>query len=143
MGRIAMGLGTVLVVDDEPNIRKLLRLVLTKAGYDVVEAEDGLKGVRAIKRSDENALLVDMIICDLQMPNMNGMEAITYFHSEFPSVPVIVLTGEPDILNAKALMAELGVVDYLVKPIQSEQLMAAVQKAAIHKALKGHVFFAT
>jgi two-component system chemotaxis response regulator CheY len=138
-----MGLGRVLVVDDEPNIRKVLRLVLTKAGYDVVEAEDGVKGVDAIKRSDENGLLVDAIICDLQMPNMNGMEAIEYFHSQFPSIPVIVLTGKPDILNAKALMKELGVVDYLVKPIQSEQLIAAVHKAAVHKALRGHVFFAT
>lgn len=138
-----MGLGRVLLVDDEADIRKSLRLILTKAGYDVVEAEDGEKGVAAIQKSDGDALLVDVIICDLCMPKMNGMEAIAYFHSQFPSVPVIVLTGTPDLLNAEKLKMEQGVVDYLVKPVQPKQLMAAVHKAAFQKAMKGHVFFAT
>lgn len=138
-----MGLGRVLVVDDQADIRKSLRLILTKAGYDVVEAEDGEKGVAAIQKSDGDALLVDVIICDLYMPKMNGMEAITYFRSQFPSVPVIVLTGTPDLLNAKKLTMEQGVMDYLVKPVQPGQLVAAVHKAALQKAVKGRVFFAT
>jgi len=138
-----MGLGRVLVVDDEANLRKTLRLILTKAGYEVVEAEDGEKGVAAIQKSDKDVLLVDVVICDLNMPKMNGMEAIAYFRSQFPSVPVIVLTGEPDLQNAKKLKMELGVMDFLVKPIQAEQLIAAVQMAALHTAVKGHVFFAT
>ena len=138
-----MGLGRVLVVDDQADIRKSLRLILTKAGYDVVEAEDGEKGVAAIQKSDGDALLVDVIICDLYMPKMNGMEAITYFRSQFPSVPVIVLTGTPDLLNAKKLTMEQGVMEYLVKPVQPRQLVAAVHKAALQKAVKGHVFFAT
>ena len=137
-----MGLGRVLVVDDEAVLRKSLRLILTKAGYDVVEAEDGEKGVAAIQKSEGNARLVDVIICDLCMPKMNGMEAIAYFHSQFPSVPVIVLTGTPDLLNAKKLKTEQGVEDYLVKPVQPQQLMAAVHKAAFQKAVKGHNFFA-
>lgn len=137
-----MGPGRVLVVDDAAVIRKWLRLILTKAGYDVVDAEDGEKGVAAIQNSDENALLVDVIICDLYMPEMNGMEAIAYFRSQFPSVPVIVLTGTPDLLNARKLNMEQGVMDYLVKPVQPEQLLAAVHKAAFQKAVKGHVFFA-
>lgn len=138
-----MGLGRVLLVDDEADIRKSLRLILAKAGYDVVEAEDGEKGVAAIQKSDGDALLVDVIICDLCMPKMNGMEAIAYFRSQFPSVPVIVLTGTPDLLNAERLKMEQGVMEYLVKPVQPKQLMAAVQKAALQKAVKGHVFFAT
>jgi CheY-like chemotaxis protein len=138
-----MGLGRVLVVDDDEYVRHTLRLVLKRAGYDVVEAEDGEKGVAAIQKSDGDALLVDVIICDLCMPKMNGMEAITYFHSQFPSVPVIVLTGTPDLLNAKKLKKEQGVTGYLVKPIQPAELVAAVRKAALHKAVKGHVFFAT
>ena len=137
-----MGLGRVLIVDDEAVIRKSLRLILTKAGYEVVEAEDGEKGVAAIKKSDRDARLVDVIICDLYMPKMNGTEAIAYFHSQFPSVPMIVLTGTPDLLNAKKLKTEQGVEDYLVKPVQSKQLMAAIHRASFQKAVKGYDFFA-
>jgi two-component system chemotaxis response regulator CheY len=71
------------------------------------------------------------------------MEAIAYFRSQFPSVPVIVLTGEPDLQNAEKLKMEQGVMDYLVKPVNAEQLRAAVQMATLRKAVKGHVFFGT
>ena len=138
-----MGLGRVLVVDDEPYLRECLRLILTRAGYEVIEAEDGEKGVAAITKSDKNVLLVDVIICDLHMPKMNGMEAIAYFRSQFPSVPVIVLTGEPDLQNAKKLKMEQGVMDYLVKPVQMEQLLAVLQMTSLQKAVKGRVFFST
>jgi two-component system, chemotaxis family, chemotaxis protein CheY len=122
-----MGLGRVLVVDDEADIRKSVRLTLTKAGYDVIEAEDGGKGIEAI-RSGDNPLMLDTIICDLVMPKINGMEAIAFFRNQFPGVPVIVLTGHPNIENASELFKQ-GVVDYLVKPIVPEKLAAAVAKA--------------
>jgi two-component system chemotaxis response regulator CheY len=109
----------------------------------VVEAEDGEQGVAAIKKSNENDLLVDVILCDLYMPKMNGMEAITHFRSQFPSVPVIVLTGEPDLRKAEMLKVEQGVMEYLVKPVQPQQIVAAVHKASFQKAVKEHVFFAT
>lgn len=64
-----MSEGRVLVVDDEADVRKSVRLVLSKAGYDVVEAEDGEAGVRAIKRRD-NPFALGAIVCDLNMPNM-------------------------------------------------------------------------
>jgi DNA-binding NtrC family response regulator len=138
-----MRLGRVLVVDDDPYLRKSVSLILTKAGYEVIEAEDGEKGVAAIRKSDKNVLLVDVIICDMNMPKMNGMEAVAYFHSQFPSVPVIVMTGEPDFRTAEKLKKEQGVMDYLVKPVNAEQLRAVVQMAALQKAVKGHIFFAT
>jgi DNA-binding NtrC family response regulator len=138
-----MRLGRVLVVDDDPYLRKSVRLILTKAGYEVIEAEDGEKGVAAIQKSDKNVLLVDVIICDMNMPKMNGMEAVAYFHSQFPSVPVIVMTGEPDFRTAEKLKMELGVMDYLVKPVNAEQLRAVVQMATLYKAVKGCIFFAT
>ena len=138
-----MGLGRVLVVDDSADIRKVLRLTLIKAGYDVVEAEDGAKGLVVIQKSDGYAMPVDVIICDLCMPRMNGVEAIAYFRSQFPAVPVIVLTGSPDLQKAELLKREHGVTDYLIKPIQPEQLLAAIRSAAFQKAVKGRVFFAT
>lgn len=126
--------GRVLVVDDEADVRRTIRLTLTKAGFDVVEAEDGQKGIDAI-RSGDNPLAVDTIICDMQMPNVNGMGAIAYFREQFPSVPVIVLTGNPDFKDANELFKQ-GVVEYLTKPIESEKLVEAVKKAA-----NNHVLF--
>ena len=129
-----MSMGRVLVVDDQADVRKGIRLILAKAGYDVVEAEDGAKGIAAIK-ADGNALLVDAIICDLYMPKVNGMEAIAYFREQFPSVPVVVLTGKPDIQNIPSLFKQ-GIADYLVKPIEADKLTAAV-----HRAAQTHVLF--
>lgn len=129
-----MSLGRILVIDDEAHVRKTVSMVLTKAGYDVVEAEDGEKGIQAI-RSGDNPLVVDTIICDIHMPKINGIEAIAYFRSQFPSVPVVVLTGQPDVHNASALFKQ-GIVDYLVKPIEADKLVAVVNKST-----KEHVLF--
>ena len=126
--------GRVLVVDDEADVRRTIRLTLTKAGFDVVEAEDGQKGIDAI-RSGDNPLAVDTIICDMQMPNVNGMGAIAYFREQFPSVPVIVLTGNPDFKDANELFKQ-GVAEYLTKPIEAEKLVEAVKRAA-----NNHVLF--
>jgi len=123
-----MAEGRVLVVDDEPDVRRTIRIALTKAGFDVVEAEDGQAGIEAI-RSGDNPLAVDTIICDMKMPKVNGMEAIAYFRQQFPSVPVIVFTGNPDFKDANELFKQ-GIVEYLTKPIETEKLVAAVKKAA-------------
>ncbi|MDA2910138.1 response regulator [Nitrospiraceae bacterium AH_259_D15_M11_P09] len=119
--------GRVLVVDDEADLRKDIRLILTKADSDIVEAEDGEQAIAAI-RSGDNPLAVSAVICDLVMPKVNGMEAIAYFRSQFPGVPILVLTGHPNIDNMTELYQQ-GVEDYLVKPIAPETLLAAVEKA--------------
>jgi DNA-binding NtrC family response regulator len=120
-----MGLGRILVVDDEANIRSTVKMVLTRAGYDVVEAEDGEKGIKAITAND-NAFMVDMILCDMQMPNIDGVGAIKHFRDQFPSVPVVVMTGHPDVQSATKLMKQ-GVMDYLVKPIEKDKLLTVVE----------------
>ena len=128
-----MAEGRVLIVDDEADVRRTVRLTLNKAGFDVVEAEDGQAGIDAI-RSGDNPLAVDTIICDMQMPNVNGMGAIAYFRQQFPSVPVIVLTGNPDFKDANELFKQ-GITEYLTKPIESEKLVEAVKKAADNHVL--------
>ena len=100
------------MVDDEPDVRKAVRLTLTKAGYEVVEAEDGQKGIEAIK-SGYNPLKLDVVICDIQMPKINGMEAVVYFRSKFPSVPVIVITGHLNLQGATSLFKQ-GIVEFLL-----------------------------
>jgi two-component system chemotaxis response regulator CheY len=119
--------GRVLIVDDEPDVRKVVRMTLEKAGYNVIEAEDGEKAIEAINQG-ENPLILDVIISDIRMPKINGVEAINYFQQQWPRVPLIVLTGFPDMEMATGFLRK-GVVDYLVKPVEKEKLIGAVTKA--------------
>lgn len=120
-------LGRVLVVDDDPMVRQVVCRHLTKAGYEVVECEDGEQGIKA-QQAGDNPMMVDAILCDIHMPKINGIEAIAFFRAQFPSVPVVVLTGFPDVERAVALMQQ-GVKDYLVKPVTKDRLLAVVKKA--------------
>ena len=81
-----MGKGRVLVVDDEADVRKSVRLILSKAGYDVDEAEDPEAGVAQVK-SGANKLPLNAIITDLNMPKINEIIVIPYLRSQFPSCP--------------------------------------------------------
>ncbi|HSA85201.1 MAG TPA: response regulator [Nitrospira sp.] len=120
------GNGRVLVVDDEPLVRNVVRMTLEKAGYEVLEAENGEKAIKAIN-ADENPLVLDLVICDIRMPKINGVEAIDYFRREYPHVSLIVLTGYPDTNMAVSFMRQ-GV-DYLIKPVEAQKLIAAVAEA--------------
>jgi DNA-binding NtrC family response regulator len=121
------GNGRVLVVDDEASVRTVVRMTLEKAGYDVLEAEDGDKAIEAIN-TGENRLVLDTVICDIRMPKINGVQAIDYFQREYPHVPLIVLTAYPNTDMAVSFMRH-GVVDYLVKPVEADILRNAVAKA--------------
>ena len=125
--------GRVLVVDDEPDIRKVVKMTLQKAGYEVLEAENGEKAIEVIN-DGENRLLLDVVICDIRMPKINGAEAVAYFRSHYPRVPLIVLTGFPDADMATSFLRQ-GVVDYLVKPVEGEKLRSAVARAMEHREL--------
>ncbi|HXF91675.1 MAG TPA: response regulator [Nitrospiraceae bacterium] len=120
-------LGRVLLVDDEASVRKPITLSLQKAGYEVVEAENGEQAIAALNAGD-NPLMVDTILCDIRMPKINGIDAVTYFRSQYPSVPVVVLTGYPDVELAVTLM-KLGVRDYLVKPVTKDNLLRVIRRA--------------
>jgi len=119
--------GRVLIVDDEPSIRKAVSRILSKAQYEVVEAGDGAQAITLLNKGD-NPLVVDAILCDIRMPKINGTEAIAYFRSHHPLIPVVVLTGCLDIGVAASLMRE-GVMDYLVKPIGKDILLQVIKKA--------------
>lgn len=126
-------LGRVLVVDDEAPIRNLLRMTLTHAGYDVEEAEDGGKAVEVLNSGD-NPLMVDAVICDIRMPRINGMEAIAYFRAQYPSLPVIVLTGYHDEQLANSLLKQ-GVVEHLEKPAERERILSSVAQAIARRRI--------
>lgn len=79
----------ILIVDDEPSLRQLGKLLLEAQGYEVLCAEDGFEGLAALKQA-----LPDIIISDLRMPNMNGFEFLSVVRRRFPNIPVIVISGE-------------------------------------------------
>lgn len=119
--------GRILVVDDEAQVRKPISIMLAKDGYEVVEAADGQEAIEEL-RSGDNPLMVDTVLCDIRMPNINGKEAIVYFRSQFPGVPIVVMTGYPDVELAVSLMRQ-GVRDYLIKPVTKEELLSVMRKS--------------
>jgi len=125
--------GRILVVDDEAQVRKPISLILQNAHYDVIEAEDGQQAIQLLQSAD-NPLLVDTILCDIRMPKINGTQAIQYFRTQFPTVPVIVLSGYPDVELAVSLLKQ-GVLDYLVKPVGKEQLLEVIKKSVEHHVI--------
>jgi CheY-like chemotaxis protein len=79
----------ILIVEDEPSLRQLGKMLFEAQGYEVRAAEDGFEGLAALKQS-----LPDIIISDLQMPNMNGFEFLSVVRRRFPAIPVIAISGE-------------------------------------------------
>lgn len=121
----------ILVIEDEVEIRSIVKHHLVNANYEVVEAEQGEEAIQKINEGD-NPLRIDAAICDIRMPKINGMEAISYFQKEYPTLPLIVMTGFPDTQRAVSLLKN-GVKDYLVKPVEKDPLLAAVKKAVLER----------
>jgi DNA-binding NtrC family response regulator len=122
-----MSKGRVLVVDDEADVRRSVRLILTKVGYDVDEAEHPEAGATMVK-TGANKLPLSAIITDLSMPTVNEIIVIPYLQSQFPSCPIIVLSGSKMLDRSIKLFKDAGVA-FLTKPINQEQLLGAVNKA--------------
>ncbi|HET9792470.1 MAG TPA: response regulator [Candidatus Angelobacter sp.] len=79
----------ILIVEDDPTLREVGKLLLSAQGYEVLSAEDGFEALSALKQS-----LPDIIISDLRMPNMNGFEFLSVVRRRFPTIPVIAISGE-------------------------------------------------
>lgn len=118
--------GKILVVDDEEDVRETIKLQLEAENYNVIEAENGEEAIKVLKSGD-NLTNCGLILCDIRMPKVNGLECIAYFREQAPGIPIVVVTGFPDTEMAVDLMGK-GVKDYLVKPVESEKLMKIVNK---------------
>lgn len=112
----------ILIVDDEPNVRLMLRTTLESAGYRVLEAADGL-GALAGARDDA----CDLILLDLRMPKLDGMETLTRLRADRVRTPVVMLTAHGSIPDAVAAM-KLGAIDFLTKPLTPSKLRAVVSE---------------
>jgi putative nucleotidyltransferase with HDIG domain len=113
----------VLVVDDQPEMRKTIGRILKIAGFDVTEAEDGQKALETLA-----ALPVEMIISDLRMPGMDGIELLHQVRKQ-KSVPFVLMTGFAEIIESAEAYA-MGVDGFMLKPFKQEELLAAVREAA-------------
>ncbi len=116
---------SVLIVDDSLTVRQQVSLTLASAGYQIVEASDGREGVDALRTHAE----VAMVLCDLNMPRMNGIEFLETIRGDATGlpVPVVMLTtdGSPELI-ARAKRA--GAKGWIVKPFQADLLVAAVRR---------------
>jgi len=123
---VVMAKGKILVVDDEADVRDVIKLQLEQRGLHVLEAVDGQNAID-ILRSEDNLVNVGVILCDIRMPKVNGVECIQYLREQAPGIPVVVITGYPDTELATDLMKK-GVKDYLVKPVEKAKLLAVVDE---------------
>jgi two-component system response regulator AtoC len=122
---------TVLVVDDERNMRMVVRMTLEEAGYRVLEAERAEDAIALVQDPD-----LDVVLSDLKMPGMSGEELIAHCQQERPELPVIVMTAYGSIRSAIDCI-QAGAVDYVTKPFEPEDLQLAVSAAVrLHDLLR-------
>jgi two-component system phosphate regulon sensor histidine kinase PhoR len=119
----------ILVVDDEAVIRDGCTKILTKAGWDVETAENGRDGIELIKSNN-----FDILLLDLMMPGMNGLEVIQVVNEIAPDIYIVVITGYATIETAVEAMKR-GAYDYIPKPFTPDQLRVVVKKALDNQAL--------
>lgn len=118
--------GKILIVDDEKEVREVIRIHLDVNGYNILEAENGEEAIKTL-RSEDNMVNVGLILCDIRMPKVNGIECIEFLRREAPGIPVVVVTGYPDTEMATNLM-KMGIKDYLVKPVEKKKLLETVER---------------
>jgi two-component system response regulator PilR (NtrC family) len=120
----------ILVVDDEESIREFLEIMLKKEGYDVSIAEDGLKAKEALTKKS-----FDMVISDLQMPNMTGLELLKWVMDTIPDTVFMMITAFGTTENAVEAM-KMGAYDYLTKPFKIDEVRINVANALRTKNLE-------
>jgi two-component system KDP operon response regulator KdpE len=117
----------ILVVDDEPPIRRFLRTSLSAQGYQVLEADDGEAALAVLRRN-----AVDLLILDLGLPGMDGFEVIKQLRDSGSAVPIVVLSVRTDEAG-KVRALDLGADDYVSKPFGMDELLARVRAAVRHR----------
>jgi two-component system KDP operon response regulator KdpE len=118
--------GSILVVDDEPQIRRFLRTSLGGQDYRVIEAASGAEALDAVKRE-----MPDLVVLDLGLPDMDGLEVIQRLRAS-SSVPIVVLSVRNDE-RGKVAALDLGADDYVTKPFGMDELVARVRAALRHR----------
>ena len=121
--------GKILVVDDEPEVRQLMEHFLTERGYEVRIAENGRLALAAL-----DTFMADVVLLDMHMPEMDGLETLKRLTVRSPSLPVIMVTVNDDVETTTHLL-QMGAADYVPKPFNLEYLEQAIniQLSATHE----------
>ena len=114
---------TILIVDDEKNYRLVLEALLAPEGYEILTAENGSEGLDLILESD-----LDLVITDMKMPGMSGMDLLEEAKKNKPDLPVIMMTAFGTIEMAVEAMKKQAY-DYITKPFKNEELKLTIKKA--------------
>jgi two-component system chemotaxis response regulator CheY len=122
--QIALGApGRVLLVDDQPELRRLFRRSLNRAGHVVVEAWNGRVAVEMSQK-----FVFDVVISDVRMPDMSGIDLLRAIYEQDPDLPVVLTSGSPDHLTPLEA-DDLGAFAYLIKPVSFEMMHATANHA--------------
>ncbi|HEY8038632.1 MAG TPA: sigma-54 dependent transcriptional regulator [Polyangiaceae bacterium] len=121
----------VLIVDDEPNLRKILSAQLSRDGYDVMTAEDGEQGLAMLKEHH-----IDLVITDLKMPKVDGMTLLKKALEEEPDLPIVLVTAHGTIDTAVEALKS-GAFDFVTKPFDKDEVRQIVAKALRTRELRG------
>jgi two-component system, NtrC family, response regulator AtoC len=113
----------VLIVDDEPNLRKILEAQMLRDGYDVLVAEDGERGLQLLSEHH-----IDLVITDLKMPKVDGMQLLKQALAMDPGLPIVMMTAHGTVDTA-VLALKSGAFDYLTKPFDKDEVKQIVAKA--------------
>ncbi len=114
--------GHILVIDDEPSLRQSLARILQQAGFQTTTAENADQGLSFIETTT-----FDLVFMDLRMPGTAGLDALKLIHNNYPSLPVVLFTAQPD-LNSAVEALRSGATDYLLKPLKPQAVIENAQK---------------
>ena len=117
----------ILIVEDNNKLRKLIDVYLTHNGYKTYNATDGLEALEIINNN-----MIDLVICNIMMPNMDGFELVEELREIYTNLPILIVTAK-ESKEDKILGFKLGIDDYMVKPIDLEELLMRV-KALLRRA---------
>ncbi len=113
----------ILVVDDEQIMRDLLEKILSREGYNIITATDGVDALEKL-----NSTKVDIVISDMKMPKMNGFELLKHIKADFEGVGMIIMTAYGDTYTVKDALL-LGADEYITKPFKSYEISLVVERA--------------
>ena len=111
---------SILIVDDEEAFRYMLSALLTNSGFAVETAGDGVAAINAVQSK-----LYDVVLCDVKMPKVDGVEVLRFIKANFPAIEVVMLTGMSDVKIAVECM-RLGSYDYITKPTSADELLGTI-----------------
>jgi two-component system nitrogen regulation response regulator NtrX len=123
-------LSTILVVDDEQGIREVLQDVLADEGHRVITVEDGFRALEILEQGS-----VDLVILDVWLPNMGGIDVLKRIRDNWPEIEVVVISGHANI-NMAVQAVKIGAFDFLEKPLSLEKTITVVENALKMEELK-------